>query len=523
MQWDLKKRLIILGVVVLGAFLLLVPTINISYKSLKGLEVTPQERLGENWISKPIALGLDLSGGVQLIYRVEVEEAVLGKLQAKATAIRSFLRDEKVAVRRAVATKDKRVEITLMSDRALEKAKAKIAENDPTLTFVDERRDGTSIILSYKISEREEFRIRTDAVDQAVENLRVRVDRFGVAEPLIQKVNADRILLQMPGVKDIESVKKIVGRVAKLEFRFLPKNATDPTVTMKDKEGNPIAVEEDVQMSGDMVGGASIDFGEYGEVIVSLEMTPEGARTFARVSSSGIGRELAIILDGVVVSHPVIKDRITQGRASITGQFSMQEARELALVLKAGALPAPLTIMEEQLVGPTLGRESIEDGTIAIIVGFLAIFIFMVVYYRKSGLIAAATLGLNLIFICALLSLFGATLTLPGIAGLALTIGMAVDANVIIFERIRDEIKNNATRNVAVAAGFDKALSAIVDSNLTTLVTAILLYYFGTGPVRGFAVTLGIGVITTMFCATFVARIFFDALPLKAKDSVLSI
>jgi len=524
MQWNIKTRFIVLGLVVVAALLFLVPTFKVAYKGLKGVELTPEEQAGEGWITKPISLGLDLSGGVQLVYRVEVNEAVQSRLQANATAIRANLRDKKIAVRRASATNDKKLVVTLMTDRYLEKAKDTIRTDMPSLVFVEEKKEGSSVSLWYELPATEEAKVRKDAVEQAVENLRSRVDQFGVSEPVIQKIGVDRILLQMPGVKDIDSVKKIVGKVAKLEFRFTPKMGSDAeTITIKDRDGDPVKVEDEVQMSGDMVETASVERDQYGMPEISLKMTPEGSKAFARISSEGLNRELAIILDGVLYSNPVIQSKITGGRASITGHFDLKEARELALVLKAGALPASLTVMSENNVGPTLGRESIQSGAIAIVFGFALILLFMVCYYKKSGIVAILTLGLNMIMVCAILSMFGATLTLPGIAGLALTIGMAVDANVIIFERIRDEIRNGNGRDVAVALGFEKALSAIVDSNLTTLLTAILLYNFGTGPVRGFAVTLGIGVVTTLFCGTFASRVFFDHFGLKRSDGSLSI
>jgi preprotein translocase subunit SecD len=260
-----------------------------------------------------------------------------------------------------------------------------------------------------------------------------------------------------------------------------------------------------------------------GQVEVMLNLTPDGARTFGRITSENVGRNLAIILDGVVYSSPVIRDAITGGQASISGGFTVAEANELAIVLRAGALPAPLVVMEERTVGPSLGKESIEKGVFAILIGSLAVFLCMAVYYRKAGLVANGTLILNILFVVALLSAFGATLTLPGLAGLALTVGMAVDSNVIIFERIRDELRNGASRDAAVHGGFDKAYSAIFDSNLTTFLSAMILYYFGTGPVRGFAVTLSIGVITTVFCAVFVSRLAFDTWKLKSGERALSI
>ena len=272
-------------------------------------------------------------------------------------------------------------------------------------------------------------------------------------------------------------------------------------------------------MTGDVIKDARPSFdGTTAQPEIALTFTSEGGRTFYRITSDNVGKKLAIILDNIVYSAPVIRDAISGGSASISG-VSMEEAKQLSLILKAGALPASLTILEERTVGPSLGRESINKGIMAITVGFVAVIFFMIFYYRKCGVIAVYSLGLNLLLILALLSAFGATLTLPGLAGLALTIGMAVDSNIIIFERIRDELLKGASRDVAVEAGFAKAFSAIIDSNLTTLLTGIVLFYFGTGPVRGFAVTLTIGVLTTLYCATFASRLAFTIFELKDKKT----
>jgi preprotein translocase subunit SecD len=270
-------------------------------------------------------------------------------------------------------------------------------------------------------------------------------------------------------------------------------------------------------MTGDSVVDARVGFDQRGQAEVSVALSPLGAKTFAKVTSENVGRNLAIVLDGVVYSSPVIREAITGGRASISGGFTTDEAKQLKIVLKAGALPAPLEVLEERTVGPTLGLESVKKGLMAMAVGFGVIALFMVVYYAKAGVIAVATLILNAVFMVAALSFFGATLTLPGLAGLALTIGMAVDSNVIIFERIRDEVRAGVARDLAVHTGFDKAFSAIFDANITTLLSGMILYYFGTGPIRGFAVTLCIGVVSTVFCAVFAARLAFDYFELKGK------
>ena len=530
-----KRRLGAVAVVLLAAAYLLYPTVNVALYGKGQTDSQSVDVLGneqKSALAKPISLGLDLSGGVHLVYRVLADEAVKGRLQALGVGIKNSLREAKVAVTKVEPVKVSQaaglsrsaVKVTILSDTFVDRAKANVQENYPDLQLLGEEKKDGAATLTFAIPEAQLASERARAIEQAVETLRNRVDQFGVAEPLIQRVGSDRILLQMPGVKDIESVKRIVGKVAKLEFRFLPSGAAGAgTVQVKTREGITVAVEDEVQLTGAAVQNARVGFDPNGQVQVNLELNAEGAKTFAQMTANNVGRNLGIILDGVMYSSPVIREVIAGGNCSISGGFSAQEAKDLAVVLRAGALPAPLEVMEERTVGPTLGAESIQKGVLACIVGFLVIAVFMTVYYKKAGALAVVSLLLNLILVLALLSAFGATLTLPGLAGLALTVGMAVDANVIIFERIRDELRLGSGRDVAVSLGFEKAFSAIADSNITTLLIALILYYFGTGPVKGFAVTLSIGIFTTVFCAVFVGRLLMDILPLKGKKLGLSI
>jgi preprotein translocase subunit SecD len=507
---DIQQRTIIFVAVVALAVLSLLPTVL-------------RDNFTQKWFTRPMALGLDISGGVHLVYGVKASEAVTSRLQSLLVSVRSDLRAKKIAVAQSTVGSDNSLQLTLLSDASLEAAKSTIQEKTPELSLVSTEMDGSRPRLRYQFSEMAAKKIETDAIEQAVETLRNRVDQFGVSEPLIQRSGENRIILQMPGVSDINAVKKVVGSVAKLEFRLVARPGSPQgvgTVTLKHKDGQSFVVEGETLMTGDSVSDARVDFDQQGRVEVSLRLTSLGQQIFGRITSENVGRELAIILDGLVYSTPEIKEAITSGPASISGGFTMDEARQLKVVLKAGALPAPLTVLEERTVGPTLGLESVKKGVVAMGIGFVAISLFMMVYYAKSGVVAVVTLILNAIIMMACLSFFGATLTLPGLAGLALTIGMAVDSNVIIFERIRDEIRNGAGRDVAVSSGFDKAFSAIFDANVTTLLAGVLLYYFGTGAIRGFAVTLSIGVITTVFCAVFVARLFFDYFELKGKQGL---
>lgn len=517
MSDDLRKKAIIFFVVLGAAILFLLPTFF--KREMEDAGIT-------SWISRPISLGLDLSGGVHLVYQVETIEAVKSRLQQTGNSIRSDLREKKIAVTRVKANDEMQLEVVLLSDRLKEDAKTRIQSEYRDLMFVKENLEGGRATLIYTYPQATADRIERESIDQAVETLRNRVDQFGVAEPLIQRKGRDQIVLQMPGVSDIDSVKRVVGSVAKLEFRLVAQKekGSPDTVTFKDKErGDPVVVEDQALMTGDAVANARVDRGDMG-VEVDLTLTSEGGKTFAKLTSDNVGRELAIILDGLVYSSPVIKERIGGGRARISGgNMTYQEGRQLAVVLRSGALPAPLKVLEERTVGPTLGSDSIRSGIIAILVSALFVFLFMLIYYRKSGIIADISLVVNLTLNLACLSAFGATLTLPGLAGLALSIGMAVDANVLIFERIKDELRNGADRDAAVAAGFNKALTAILDSNLMNLFAALILYYFGTGSVRGFAVTLSIGVLSTIFCACFASKGAFEYFSLKGRRSPISI
>jgi preprotein translocase subunit SecD len=513
MNMTLFQRKIALAVVFFVAILFLIPTAF-------------REQLGDKWpFSRPISLGLDLSGGVHLVYEVQTKEAVKSRLQSIGNNIKGDLRKEKIAVLRSKALDNNQLEVVVLNDAVVERAKDKIATEYHELQFVEKGADGDRPRLIYGISEPEAKKIESLSVDQAIDTLRNRVDQFGVAEPLIQRQGTDRILLQMPGQKDIEKVKAVVGSVAKLEFRFVanPGGSSDEgTITLKRKEGGTVKVEDQLMMTGDAVSDAQPSVSP-GHVEVMLHLTSDGARTFRQITGDNVGRELAIILDNSVFSAPRINEAIPNGQAVISGGFTVEEAKQLSVILRSGALPAPLKVVEERTVGPSLGKESIRKGILAILGGFVAIMIFMVWYYKKAGVLAVATLALNMTLLIAALSFFGATLTLPGLAGLALSIGMAVDSNVIIFERIRDEIKNGATRDFAVSKGFDKAFSAIIDTNITVLISGIILYMIGTGSIKGFAVTLVVGVATTLFCAVFASRVGFDSFSLKNKDGNLSI
>jgi len=361
-----------------------------------------------------------------------------------------------------------------------------------------------------------------DVTAVALEVIRNRIDQFGVREPLIQRQGTDHVLVQLPGITDRERALKLIGQTALLKFQLVSDNqrllqqALDGTVPSgfelkEDEERTPLLMETDGALTGAILADAWVEPGELGLPEVSFRLNKEGAKAFGRLTGANINRRLAIVLDDNVQSAPTIQSRITDA-GRITGRFTREEAHDLAIVLRAGALPAPIMVEEERTVGPTLGKDSIQAGLWAISIGAGLILAFMVGYYQLAGFIAIFALALNVLMILGGLGYFQATLTLPGIAGMILTLGMAVDANVLIYERIREELRAGRPLSGAVSAGYEKAFSAIVDSNLTTVVAAVFLYWFGTGPIRGFATTLGIGIMASMFTAIFVTRIVFDFL-----------
>jgi SecD/SecF fusion protein len=368
---------------------------------------------------------------------------------------------------------------------------------------------------------------RKDAVERAMEIIRNRVDQFGVGEMAIQRQGKENIIVQLPGVTDRERALEIIGKTAHLEFKLVSDKVEDlkKAVNNEPVEGwelkhmeterggkEPLLVAKDASLTGDTLVNAKTEFSSsgFGEPYVSITLNSKGAQVFSDVTATNVGKRLAIVLDGKVVSAPVIREAIPSGQAQISGNFSVEEANDLSVILRAGALPAPVVVEEERTVGPLLGADSIKSGINATLIGGLLVFGFMILYYRLAGLVANMALILNILIILACLAMFRGTLTLPGIAGLILTIGMAVDANVLVYERIREELKLGKSLRAAIAAGYHRALSAIVDSNVTTVVAAALIFKFGTGPIRGFAVTLTIGLLANLFTALFCTKVVFD-------------
>ena len=485
--------------------------------------------LGALLPSDEISLGLDLKGGIHLTLGVDLDAALANAITSMGQDLRLEAREKKILVLRPHLVGTRQFEFALLKKEQQEALDSLLRDRFSNMG-VTVREDAGNGQVRYVLTATESYvkYLEDLTMDQALKTIRNRIDQFGVAEPDIRKQQGNRIIVQLPGLDDPKRAINIIGRTAHLEFKLVDETAdvqaavagTVPAESelayLQDKRGasdvkTPIVVKSEVVLTGEYITDANVQFDSYGQAYVGMNFNARGARIFEEVTGANIKKRLAIVLDGTVHSAPVIQDRIGGGRASITGQFSTEEAHDLAVVLRAGSLPAPVTILEERSVGPSLGQESIDNGMMAAAIGGLMVVLFMSIYYRRAGLIASFEIILDIVLILAGLAAFGATLTLPGIAGIILTLGMAVDANVLIYERIREELRHGESVAGAINNGFARATQTIVDSNLTTIIAAVILYQFGTGPVRGFAVTLTLGILASMFTAIFVSRIFFDA------------
>lgn len=489
--------------------------------------------------ARKISLGLDLKGGAHLLLQVRVEEAVRNSMVQTAGDLKDVLVKEKIRFSK-IEAKDRQLEVVLLKPEQEGELLNIVSKQYPGLKRLSGGAEDGRLRVTFELSEEEANRIKETAVRQALETIRNRLDPEGVKEYDIVMHGEDRILVQLPGVEDVEHAKSMIKRVALLEFKIVDRehsleealrgnippdseilytSKVDPQ-TGRRIRGEPILVKKQTLLTGDMLDQARVEF-EYNMPKVAISFDSRGTKIFDQIAEANVGKELAIILDNTVYSHPVIKQRHYGGRAVIEGNFTPEEARDLAVVLKAGSLPAPVDIEEERTVGPSLGKDSIQAGITAGVVGAAAVVIFMAAYYGAAGLIADVALVFNLLILMAAMSALRATLTLPGIAGIILGVGMAVDANVLIFERIREELRAGKPYRQAVDAGFTRAFSAIFDSNLTTLIAAALLFQFGTGPLRGFAVTLCIGLVANLFTAVWVSRTIMDyAISRKKKIGV---
>jgi len=472
-------------------------------------------------LSNPMSLGLDLKGGIHLVLDVDVDKAVTHSVEEDIDAARQALRKDKIRYRNLSAD-GMNLNITIKNNSDLASAEKILAE-----TFSSYNMSGptdNTFVLTLKESVADET--RKFAVEQSIEVIRGRIDALGTTEPVIIKQGTHRILVQIPGYEDSAHAKQLIGRTAQLQFKLVDeKGDLDRAMTGDIPPGDiimygpeetrsdgttsrqPYLLKKRTELSGNEISDARVSIdSRYNEYAVTLKFNSKGSRKFDKLTTAHVGERFAIILEGVVNSAPVIRERIAGGSAQITGSFSPAEAHDLAIILRAGALPAPVKVVEERSIGPSLGQDSIDQGMNSIIVGCIMVLIFMAVYYRMFGIVANVALIFNMLLILAVMSIIGGTLTLPGIAGIVLTIGMAVDANVLIFERIREELRLGKTPLAAIDGGYDKAFSTIVDANITTLIAAIVLFQFGSGPVKGFAITLSVGILASMFTAITVTR-----------------
>ncbi|GMR20895.1 MAG: protein translocase subunit SecD [Gammaproteobacteria bacterium] len=493
---------------------------------------------------RPMYLGLDLRGGVHFLMQVDMAAVIEKAEESYADDLRRIMRKEKIRYRGVSRLVSGGLEARFRDEATRDSARSLIRSELPELVVEEKQRDG-QYILAARISQETLTEKRHFALEQNMTSLRNRVNELGVAEPIVQQQGDERIVVQLPGVQDTAKAKEILGRTATLEFRLVDEQH-DPMAALsgrvpagsklyKDRRGTPILLKKRIIYSGDNIVDSAPGFDSQSNTpIVSITLDARGATVNQRVTGKNVGKRMAAVYIEIraepkldkngnpvldeegkaitikrrveeVITAPVIKSQLGK-RFQIEGLDSVEEANDLSLLLRAGALAAPIEIIEERTIGPSLGQDNIDQGRLSIVIGFVAILIFVIMYYRKFGVIANVALAFNIVLMVAVLSLFQATLTLPGIAGILLTVGMAVDANVLIFERIREEVRNGNSPQASIHAGYEKAFSTITDANITTLIAAIMLFNFGTGPIKGFAITLSIGILTSMFTAIVVAR-----------------
>ena len=502
-----KWKVALIGIIAVAGLFFCVPNF---------LPEAQREKLPEWW--QPMTLGLDLQGGSQLTLQVDLDQVVADQLNGILDAARSNLREKSIRYT-GLAVADGALNVKIVKDEQVARAKELLRKIDKGNLEITE--DGN--LLTVRFMPLALDKIKANAVEQSIEIVRRRIDQLGTKEPSIMRQGSDRIMVQLPGVEDPNEVKKLLGKTAKMTFHFV-----DDKTTLADARRGKISPESKVVPGAEdsdaahyvierksIVGGehltdARADFSE-GEPVVAFRFNSYGSKRFGTATRDGVGRRLAIVLDGRVLTAPEVKTAITGGSGIITGNFTVQSASELALMLRSGALPAPLEVVEERIVGPGLGTDSIEAGKKSCVIGLALVLAFVLATYGLFGLFADVALVLNLALLCGLMSALGCTLTLPGIAGIALTLGMAVDANVLIYERMREEQAFGKSVLNTVEAGFENASSAIFDSNLTSLFAGAILIWLGNGPVRGFGVTTCLGLVTSVFTAVYVTKVLILA------------
>jgi preprotein translocase subunit SecD len=528
---SLRWKFIFYAAITVFAILLLLPTLTSQLPSWF-VKIIPTDK---------IHLGLDLQGGMYLLLTVEGEKAVESYMEQIKNNLKDELKDRGVPVGKLETEKADR--IVLEFSGAKEKVDNLLSQQFTMLRELSPSSEGGIWKVQLVLDSKETDYVKKRAIDQALEIIRNRIDQFGVSEPEITLQGTDQILVQLPGVRDPQRAINLIGQTALLEFKLLDEEGNiDEALKGNIPPGDmilyqrsvdpqtgavrriPFLLKEKTLMTGEFIKDARVSLdSQFHEPYVSLEFTDVGAKLFEQITGANVKKRLAIILDNNVYSAPEIRERIAGGRAQITGRFTTEEANDLAVVLRSGALPAPVKILEQRTVGPSLGEDSIRQGIVSILISAAIVVLFMVFYYRASGLVADVALILNVVLTLAALALFRATLTLPGIAGLVLSIGMAVDANILIHERIKEELRWGKTVRAAIDQGYHRAFVTIIDSNLTTLIAGVLLYQFGTGPVKGFAVTLCIGILANIFTAVYITRLIFDFISLRPGMKRLSI
>ena len=485
-------------------------------------------KFDDNLFNKKINLGLDLQGGSYLLLEIDNDPVITQRLQNKLSSLRKHFKDNSISFKNLKIINDKSISFELHKN-FVEKFSSILDDKESILNPYYQRYKSHEFdftieenIFNLQYSKYGLIEIKQSSLNQALEIVRRRIDEIGTNEPNILRRGSDRILVELPGLDDPERIKSLLGKTANLTFRFVVQN-DEPSFgsekLLSEDGTEELIVSKRIILSGENLVDAKPQMdNQSNQTVVSFTLDRVGAKRFGKATTTGVGKRLAIILDGKVISAPVIRDAIVGGSGQISGDFTFQSATDLSLLLRSGALPAPLNIIEERTVGPDLGQDSIDAGIFALIIGFFLVIFFMIFKYKIFGLIANTALIFNLFLLVGVLTLFEATLTLPGIAGIILTVGMAVDANVLIFERIKEEVKNEKNNILAFDSGYNLSKTAVIDANITTLISAIILFFLGSGPVKGFSVTLGVGIFTTLFSVYFIARLLTSIYVLKNKN-----
>jgi len=490
-----------------------------------------------------IHLGLDLQGGTHLVMEVETQKAVEGTLDVIASDLEDMLNSRHIRYKRVARVGADLLQVTLYDKGSAEELQKQVKNKYPELEQLPPTDDGGFVSLQLRMTN-DAVRDRKDkSVSQALETIRNRIDQFGVTEPVIQREGINHIVVQLPGIKDPKRAIELIGKTARLEFKLVDESidartATPETIPEEDeilleKIANPstgavseapIVVKKKAIITGDLLTDAQVGIdSQYNRPYVSIEFNSTGARLFDQITAANVGKRFAIVLDNSVYSAPVIRERISGGSAQISGSYTEKEAGDLAIVLRAGSLPAPVKVVQNVTVGPSIGQDSIHKGLLAGAVGVALVVVFMAIYYRLAGFVANFGMVLNVLYLMGALAALGATLTLPGIAAIVLLIGMSVDSNVLIFERVKEEMRLGRSPKLSIDAGYDKAFLTIMDSHVTTLITAAVLFQFGTGPVKGFAVSLSLGILINLFTSLVATKVVFDFVLSRFQIRKLSI